>query len=179
MITKLEALKFLKEHQPMPCDEKLTKDIIQKYEEIRKFFLSNKDEECIPLLLNSFGGKDGFGVYQMVEEVIMMFDKKEVLPHIVNAFENSSEGVIYWNVQIASNFPDEILFKPLVEILRNGDEDTKLATITALAQLALNNIKVIDVIEVIKKEASITTDEDIIEFAEEVLDDIQNSVEIN
>ena len=179
MITKLEALNFLKEHQPMPCDGELTKDIIQKYEEIRKFFLANKDEECIPLLLNSFGGKDGFGVYQMVEEVIMMFDKKEVLPHIVNSFKNSSDSVIYWNVQIASNFPDEILFAPLVEVLRNGDDDTKLATITALAQLALNNIKVTDVIDIIKKEISMISDEDIIEFAEEVLDDICNSVENN
>lgn len=58
------------------------------------------------------------------------------------------------------------------------DEDTKLTTITTLAQLALDNIKVIDVIDVIKKEISIITDEDIIEFAEELLDDIQNSVEI-
>ncbi len=37
MITKIEALSFLKEHQPMPKDEEL-KNEIEKYEEVRNFF---------------------------------------------------------------------------------------------------------------------------------------------
>ena len=31
MITKLEAFSFLKEHQPMPSDDELTKQDIEKY----------------------------------------------------------------------------------------------------------------------------------------------------
>lgn len=151
MITRQEAFSFLKEHQPMPSDGELKKEEIEKYEEIRKFFLDNVDEQCIPLFLNSFGGKDGFGIYQMVEDVILMYDKEVVLPYILNAFNSTSEYIVYWCIQIASNFSDARLFIPLVEFLNYEDEDIKLATITALAQLALNDIRTNDVITVLKE----------------------------
>lgn len=175
MITKLEAFSFLKEHQPMPSDDKLTKQEIEKYEEVRRFFLDNEDEQCIPLFLNSFGGRDCYGIYQMVEEVILMYDKEVVLPYILDAFNSSCEYVIYWCVEIASNFPDADLFIPLVKFLKYEDEDIKLATIMALAQLALNDINTNDVIEVLKNEIETISDDEIKEFAEEVLGDIENS----
>ncbi len=174
MITKLEAFSFLKEHQPMPSDDELTEQEIEKYEEVRRFFLDNVDEQCIPLFLNSFGGKDGYGIYQMVEDVILMYDKEVVLPYVLNAFNSSCEYVIYWCVQIASNFPDVDLFIPLFKFLKYEDEDIKLATITALAQLALNNIRTNDVIDVLKNEIETTSNDEVKEFAEEVLEDIQN-----
>lgn len=173
MITKLEAFSFLKEHQPMPSDDELTKQEIEKYEEVRRFFLDNVDEQCIPLFLNSFGGKDGYGTYQMVEDIILMYDKEVVLPYVLNAFNSSCEYVIYWSIQIASNFPDVDLFIPLVNFFKYEDEDIKLATITALAQLALNDIKTNDVIDALKNEIETTSDDEVKEFAEEVLEDIQ------
>lgn len=175
MITKSEAFSFLKEHQPMPSDVVLKENEIKRYEEVREFFLENMDEQCIPLFLNSFGGRDGFGIYQMVEDVIVMYDKAVVLPHILKAFNSSSEYIIYWCVQIASNFPDVDLFVPLAEFLKYEHEDIKLAVITALAQLALNDINTKDVINVLKCEIERISDEEIKEFAIEVLEDIQNS----
>ena len=85
----------------------------------------------------------------MVEDVILMYDKEEVLPHILKAFNNPCKYVIYWCIQIAS--------------------------ITALAQLAFNDIKTYDVIDVLKKEIEIVFDEEVKEFAEEVLEDILES----
>lgn len=175
MITKMEALSFLKEHQPMPSDNKMTKYDIEKYEEVRRFFLENMDEQCIPLFLNSFGGKDGLGIYQMVEDVILMYDQEVVIPYILNSFNSTCEYVIYWCIQIASNFPNVDLFAPLVGFLKYEDDDIKFVTITALAQLALNDIRTEDVINVLKKEIEITSDDDILEFAQEVLADIQGS----
>ena len=86
MITKTEALSFLKAHQPMPSDDDAKEEEIDVYIEVIDFFLNNPDEQCIPLFLNSFGR--GFGVYQTIEEVIMMYDKEIVLPYILNAFNN-------------------------------------------------------------------------------------------
>jgi len=54
MMNKFEAIEFLKHHQPLPDDNELTKEIIDNYDEVRKFFKSNPDEICIPLFLNSF-----------------------------------------------------------------------------------------------------------------------------
>lgn len=175
MITRLEALSFLKEHQPMPNDDKLKENEIRKYEEVRDYFINNPDEQCVPLFLNSFGGKDGLGVYQMVEDVISMYDSEIVLPHILKAFDSEYEGVKYWGIQISSNFPSECLFNPLVNLLKSEDEDIKLETITAIAQLALNNIKKEEVIDILEKECKRISDEDIKKFAEEVLLDIQSS----
>ena len=176
MITKIKAFSFLREHQPMPSDEDVTEDEIKKYEEVRTFFINNPDERCVPLFLNSFGGKDGLGVYQMVEDVIVMYNKKVVLPCILHAFNSSYEGVRYWCIQIASNFPDESLLSPLANFLQSEDQDIKTAAITAIAQLALNHIRVYEVLKILEKEIKQITDEDIKEFAIEVLVDIQNNM---
>ena len=176
MITKIKAFSFLREHQPMPSDEDVTEEEIKKYEEVRTFFINNPDERCVPLFLNSFGGKDGLGVYQMVEDVIVMYNKKVVLPCILHAFNSSYEGVRHWCIQIASNFPDESLLSPLANFLQSEDQDIKTAAITAIAQLALNHIRVYEVLKILEKEIKQITDEDIKEFAIEVLVDIQNNM---
>lgn len=175
MMTKTDAISFLQEHQPMPEDNELRDVLINKYDEVREFFINNPDTQCIPLFFNSFGGKDGLGVYQMVEYVISMYDKEEVLPHVLNALHSPHDGVRYWAAQIAANYPDETLFGPLCNLLSEKDDDIKAAAITALAQLALNGINVSMVIKVLEDEIKKITDEEIKEFAEEVLEDIQSS----
>ena len=173
MITKLEAISFLKQHQPMPDDKELGKNDIEKYEEIRKFFIDNPDEECIPLFLNSFGDKDGFGVYQMVEDVMSMYEAEKVLPHILKALQNEHNGIKYWNVQIAANSPDQRLFMPLSKLVLDEDVDIKMASISSLAQLAINDINKAEVTDILKQVCEETEDEDLKDFAEEVLRDIQ------
>jgi len=73
-MTTSEALSFLQAHQPMPDDDVLDAhpEILQKYEEVRKYFVENPDPRCIELFLNSFGGWNGFGVYQLVEDVFLI-----------------------------------------------------------------------------------------------------------
>ena len=118
-MTKDEALYFLKSHQPMPGDENLSSELIGVYEEVRVFFKNNPDNRCIPLFLNSFGGKVGYGVYQMVDEV--------------------------------------------------------MASVIALAQLALNNIYYDKVCNDLQKKYEILVDIDLRNFVWEVLEDIRNS----
>ncbi|MBQ4069160.1 MAG: hypothetical protein IJC76_07895 [Lachnospiraceae bacterium] len=175
MITKKEAVSFLKAHQPMPSDDELQENDIKKYAEIRDYFIKNPDEQCISLFLNSFGGKDGYGVYQMVEDVILMYDIEKVVPHLLKTFDSVYEGVKYWGIQISSNYPSEKFFEPLVDLLKSEDEDIKFATITTLARMALNNINKQQIINILKKEYEILLDEDIKEFIIEVLFDITNS----
>lgn len=179
MITKAAALSFLMEHQPMPNDQEITQEEIKRYEEVRTFFIDNPDEQCIPLFLNSFGDKDGFGIYQMVEDVIVMYNKKIVLPHILHAFHSSYGSVKYWCIQIATNFPDESLLSPLANFLQSEDQDIKAAAITAIAQLALNHIKADEILKILKEEIKRISDEEIKEFATEVLIDIQNNIPVS
>lgn len=62
-VNKEMALMFLTNHQPMPKDQELNESLISEYDEVRKYFLANPTQECLPLFLNSFGEYDGCGVY--------------------------------------------------------------------------------------------------------------------
>lgn len=175
-MTKTEAIFYLQQHQPMPNDGELKEKDAKKYEEVRCYFLAHPDERCIPLFLNSFGGKDGLGVYQMVEDVIISFDKNIVLPYIMDALNSQNDSVKYWTAQIASNFPEVCLFEPLVELLKCQDIDIKFAVITALAQIALSGKMVDEVIKVINGETKMAIDEEYRIFCCEVLEDIQDNI---
>lgn len=177
MISKLEAVSFLQLHQPMSEKEQVDEECMKKYEEVRKFFIENPDKECIPLFLNSFGGKDGLGVYQLVEDVILMYNTDTVLPYILQSLSNSNDSIKYWSIQIASNFPDSRLFTPFSRLLQHEDEDIKIAAIIGLAQLALNDIYVREIVEMLTKEYKSTSNKYVKDFCNEVLADLQ--VELN
>lgn len=172
-MTRNEALDFLKQHQPMPGDSAAEGELIEKYDQARKFFLAQPDEECIPLFLNSFGDYDGLGVYQMVEDVIVQYDKEAVLPHILTAMKSRSDYIKYWCAQISSNFPDEALFTPLTELLQSGNEDIMTAAATSLAQLALNGIMADEVGKALER-ACEAADEDTRDLIEEIIEDIRS-----
>lgn len=134
-MTKDEALSFLRQHQPMPSDEYLTRELIGKYDEVRKYFLQSPDKECIPLFLNSFGNGSGFGVYQVVEDVMWKFQKEDVIPHLIKGLSSEHRGVRSWNAEIAANFPDPQLIPWLHKILLEDDIDIRYASIIALGQI--------------------------------------------
>lgn len=131
-MTKQKAIRFLKKYQPLPCDDSITEKLINQYDTIREFFLQYPDKECIPYFLNSFGGENGLGVYQLIEDVLLKYSKKEVLPHLLISLERKEEGILYWNTQIASSFPDKKLIRPLVKLLKHSDRGIRFFAVIAL-----------------------------------------------
>lgn len=161
---KNEALNFLKENQPLPNDKELNEKSLEKYDNVRKFFLENPCEECIPLFLNSFGGMDGLGVYQLIEDVIRQFNSDIVIPYLNKALESKIETVQYWCTQIAACFPNKCLINNLTYIAENGFEDAKMFAILALSKI--NEPKITDILKKLKeKESNI----EIIEIIEDTL----------
>ena len=126
---KAEAITFLKKHQPLPDDNQIPKTVIEKYDEVRIYFLNNPDSECIPLLLNSFGEGDGYGIYPLVENVLRNFNPAEVTPYLKEGLSSKHRSVRYWCAQIAASFPSSDLIKPLAKVLSEGDFDMKYAVI--------------------------------------------------
>ena len=63
-MTTPEALAFLQAHQPTPDDERLHSqpEPMPTYDGVRRHFVEPPDPRCVPLLLNSFGGWNGFSV---------------------------------------------------------------------------------------------------------------------
>ena len=126
------AIAFLQDHQPMPDDEHVSQDLIDTYDQVRQHFLHTKKTDCIPLLLNSFGRGSGFGVYQLIEDVIGQFPPDLVIPHIIAALQNNRGGIRYWVAQIAAGFPSELLIPHLSQLLRDSDRDVRSAAATSL-----------------------------------------------
>ena len=133
-MTKDEALQFLLEHQPMPSEQLLTQELINKYDDVRKYFIENPAKEAIPLFMQSYGDGDGRGVYQVVEDVFYECDINDVVISISNILENplTAKGVRYWVTQLAASYPDKRLINGLNISLASDDGDISEAAIIAL-----------------------------------------------
>jgi HEAT repeat protein len=162
---KDEAIAFLQAHQPLPGDEDLSQDVIATYDEARKLFLVEKDPTCIPLFLSSFGAGSGFGVYQLVEDVLLGFSAEEVVPHLVSALVSEHPGVRYWCAQIAVSFPDERLIPALFALLEDASADTRIMAVVALGRIGSAPVRAR-----FRKLLEVESDEDVIEAAREELE---------
>lgn len=136
IMNKQEAISFLKTYQPLPDDENLTEEIINKYDEIRKFFIENPEDDVIELFLNSYGNGDGFGVYPLVEDVLLHCSKDKVILAIKKILENidTPNNIRYWVTQNAELFFDERLRIGLEISLQSESKDIRDA-----ASIILNN----------------------------------------
>ncbi|NEN75461.1 hypothetical protein F9B74_03850 [Pelistega sp. NLN82] len=128
-MNKQDAITFLKKYQPLPDDEKLTEEIINEYDEIRKFFIDNPDDDVIGLFLHSYGNGDGLGVYPLVEDVLLNCSKEKVILSIKEVLEdiNTPNNVRYWVTQNAELFFDDRLRKGLEISLHSENEDIREA----------------------------------------------------
>ncbi len=156
----------------MPNDDLLDKKTIFMYDEVRKYFLNNPDEECLPLLLNSFGEYNGFGVYQLVEDVILKFNHEKVVDCLLEALKSRYNGVKYWCIQICASFPDVRLIPSLKDLLYDSSEDIRISVITALSQIQDEKV-----ILLLKDHLKNEKNETVKSFLLEVLDDVESNVQ--
>lgn len=130
-----EASTFLQAHQPMQPDPLLDEQDLVLYNQARECLLDNPDPVAIPLLLTSFGEGGGYGVYQLVEDVIGKYSPLLVLPHLITALHSEHSGVRYWCAQIASRFPSAELIDPLARLIREDSSAIAYAAVTAMEQI--------------------------------------------
>jgi hypothetical protein len=84
--------------------------------------------------MQSYGDGDGWGVYQLVEDVFYEYDIDDVVISISNILENplTAKGVRYWVTQLAASFPDKRLINGLNISLASDDGDIHEAAVIAL-----------------------------------------------
>lgn len=168
---KEKALSFLKENQPMPNDKNLNENIISVYDEVRRYFLANPDEECLPLFLNSFGEYGGMGVYQLVEDVILKFSHDKVVNCLLETLKSKFNGVKYWCAQICALFPDEKLINPLEKLLNDSNQDIRMSVITSLSQIQDEKV-----ITILKNQLSVEEDDEVKDFLIDVIEDVEGNI---
>ncbi len=163
-MTEEDALRFLQQNQPMPADADLSQEDAHFYDEVRIFFTQNPSERSIPLLLGSFGNGGGFGVYQMIEDVIKLHSPRIVIPHLVEALTSPIESVQYWCAQIAASFPSTELIAYLATLLESESYDIKCAALIALEQIEDSRVG-----DVLRTFIDVEQDEELRELALEIL----------
>jgi hypothetical protein len=119
-----KALEFLSKHQPLPTDEEISEGEIGTFNEIREYLTSNPDERAIPLMLNAFGDEDGFGVYQICDDVFSKYDPEVVLPHLKSALTSKYYGVRYWASQWAMDI-NSLDIVPEINAMLNNSQDVE------------------------------------------------------
>ena len=127
-----EVLAFLSAHQPLASDDELDAATLERLDEARRYCLAHPSQQAIPLWLGVFGAGDGGGIYPLIEDVLAVCDHKHVVAHLKRALRSASPHVRYWSAQIAARFPSSELLGALEAVLKEGDLDTRDATITAL-----------------------------------------------
>lgn len=129
------ALNFLCENQPLPDDAELSEELITAFDEVRKHFIEHPDPRCLPLFLGSFGDGDGFGVYQLVEDVFRGFNPADVIDELKEGLGSPRRPTRYWSAHIAAEFPSDRLLRPLIDLLQGGDGDERSTAAIALKQI--------------------------------------------
>ncbi|MEB5695382.1 hypothetical protein MXM31_04165 [Klebsiella aerogenes] len=131
---KVQAFQFLRLHQPMPADCDITQELIDKYDEVRRFFRTHPDKNAIPLLLQSFGDGDGLGVYQLIEDCFYQYDANDVIACIATILENphTIESVRYWCTLLTMSFPERRLLVGLDVSVQSSTEDVRDAALSAI-----------------------------------------------
>lgn len=168
-MTTDEAIDFLRTRTPLPSDADLSDELIGQYDEVRKHLQAHPDARAIPLLLNSFGQGSGFGVYQLVEDVLREFPRDEVIPHIVEALKSQRSPVRMWASQIASRFPDASLLTPLTERLGDTDAEVRSAAADALASIGDSSV-----IPALNEARAQEQDEDVRRAVDEAIGDLSS-----
>lgn len=163
-MNRQRALEFLRNNQPLPDDNGITQEVIDEYDEVRKFFLENPNRESLSLFFGSFGKGGGLGIYQLIEDTILTHDPEDVVPELALALKTGTEESKYWCAQIASNFPDERLIEGLQISLECENVDIREAAVTALE--CIGGIKVV---KLLKEQLLKENDKGVKELIEDVL----------
>ena len=109
---------------------------IDRFDEVRRFFLDHDDPRCVSLFLQAFGNGSGFGVYQLVEDVLRRYPPETVVPALDEALRSPHSGVRYWSLQIALTFPSRSLAPHFIQFLSSGDRDERAFGVYNLTAVA-------------------------------------------
>ena len=131
-MSKDEALEFLRRHQPMPDDDKLDQETVDKFAKVADYFYDYPDPECVALLLGSFGNGDGRafgnsdderGVYWEAVYALKKQDRETVIRELMTSLRSSREPVRKWSLEVAKDFPDPALLDCIIPLLDDKNAD--------------------------------------------------------
>jgi HEAT repeat protein len=129
------ALAFLRQHQPLPPTRDVSDQLLKEFDDIRKYFASNIDPRCLPLLLGALGEGDGHGIYQRIADTLRQYPETEVVHALKETLQSPNEAVRTWSAEIAALYPSEQLLEALASVFLRGQVDAQQASAIAIGQI--------------------------------------------
>jgi hypothetical protein len=164
-MTTEDALNFLRANQPLPDTKFVSDAILERFNEVRKYFQENPHPECVELLLGALGKGDGHGTFSLVEDAICNQDRDTTLQALEKVMAKKSVG-LYWHLQIASNYAQAAWIPIFASVLSFGDTDERFAAVAALGLIGTE-----PALEVLQAHLLSEKETDIREFMQEILDE--------
>ena len=100
-MTTDEVLQFLRDHQPLPPEDRIAEETIGRLDEVIAHFEANPDEQCVPLLLGALGAGTGLGTYHYVVNVVRTYPPEVVVPALDLALGRDDADTRVWALQAA------------------------------------------------------------------------------
>ena len=110
-------------------------------------------------LFEGLPGRDGFGVYVMVEGTLLKQSSDVVVSTLEKTLKSPHRNVRYWSTYIASAFADPRLFHALLERLQENDSDMQ-----CMAALALGSMGTTEALAALRTAKAATTDPELLEM---------------
>jgi hypothetical protein len=85
-----DALAFLAEYQRLQDDA--PQAVIDMLRDVRRHFLANPDERCVPLFMGLVDDHMGWGIFQLFEDVFRRYPQDVLTPHLQQALAGASRG---------------------------------------------------------------------------------------
>ena len=137
-MNKEEALAFLKNHECMSPDE--TQDVIDTFDHVRRYFISNPDERCIPLFLRAFGNHMGWGLFQLCDDVFNKYEPQKIVTHLKTSLKSDNAGTRWWAAHWAIEYPSPELSDQLINLVNSTlDSDAHYFALATLGEIYLKN----------------------------------------
>ena len=173
-------LDFLRKNQPLPSDDDISEEELTIYHEAIMFFKENPNKLCIPLFLNSFGYQSGFGLYQLVDEVLCQYEMDDVLEHLISALSNEKGSVQMWAANLATDYPSVSLLPHMERLLnietpselKDNDKYIQIADIKVSILSSLTFFEFPEVNSMIKKYSEKESDLKMLKIASELFQNI-------
>jgi len=110
----------------MPTDDVLRDDEIREFDAVRQHFIAHPDLRCIPLFLRSLPkGSSGFGVYQLLDDVLGAHPD----PAVVTALDEALTVDVpshEWILELSLAYFDQRLLAHARRYAIRGDEGERM-----------------------------------------------------
>lgn len=135
-----ELLNEIKRISPLPDDEQLSEELIDRYYDIFEQIEKYNNPSVIPILVNSLGIGEGYGVYQSVISYLEHFDTEDLLPHLFLATKNGQKGARKWGAYLLGICRDNRALPSLLSLLSDPEEDVRMFSIIALEMIGDSSV---------------------------------------